>query len=68
MCSSTESPDVADNPNKDETDNGMLTFYYFGAGSCHPEPLQVFASTKFFTFMLCVFGLVEGALISGKIM
>ncbi len=58
--------DVSDKPNKDEPDNGMLTMFHFGVGAFHPKPLQYFASTKFFTFMLCVFGLVEGAVISGK--
>ncbi len=37
-----------------------------GIGPCHPQCLQIFASKKFFTFMLCIFGLIEGALISGE--
>ncbi len=39
-----------------------------GIGPCHPQCLQIFASKKFFTFMLCIFGLIEGALISGECM
>ncbi len=57
--------DPMDKPGKDKTDNGMLTVFNFGVGAFHPKPLQYFASTKFFTFMLCVFGCIEGALISG---
>ncbi len=37
-----------------------------GIGPCKPQCLQIFASKKFFTFMLCIFGLIEGALISGE--
>lgn len=41
--------------------------YYFGVRSWHPEWMQrAFANAKFFTFILCVNGLVEGALVSGK--
>lgn len=58
--------DALEKPGKDETDNGMFTMFQFGVGGFHPKPLQVFANTKFFTFMLCVFGCLEGALISGE--
>ncbi len=37
-----------------------------GIGPYNPQCLQIFASKKFFTFMLCIFGLIEGALISGE--
>ncbi len=41
--------------------------YYFGICSWHPKWMQTaFANAKFFTFLLCVNGLVEGALASGK--
>ena len=40
--------------------------YHCGVGTCHPKALQWFASAKFFTFMLCVNALIEGALVSGK--
>ena len=40
--------------------------YYCGVGPCHPKKLQWFATTKFFTFMLCINALIEGALVSGK--
>ena len=40
--------------------------YYCGVGPCHPKKLQWFASAKFFTFILCIYGLVEGALVTGK--
>lgn len=40
--------------------------YHCGIGPCRPKQLQRFASTKFFTFMLCINALIEGALVSGK--
>lgn len=41
--------------------------YYFGIKCWHPKWMQVaFANAKFFTFMLCLNGFVEGALVSGK--
>ncbi|XP_064382553.1 solute carrier organic anion transporter family member 4A1-like isoform X2 [Halichondria panicea] len=38
-----------------------------GIGPYNPQCLQIFASKKFFTFMLCIFGLIEGALISAVV-
>ena len=40
--------------------------YYFGCGSCHPKWLQCFADGKFYTFIFCLFVIVEGAIVSGK--
>ena len=40
--------------------------YYCGIGPCHPKTLQWFASAKFFTFILSLNGLIEGALVSGR--
>ncbi len=40
--------------------------YSCGAGPCRPKYLQVFANTKFFTLILCVFAIAEQALISGE--
>ena len=40
--------------------------YYFGFGKWHPKWLQKFANAKFFTFILCINSLVEGALVSGE--
>ncbi len=57
---------VSGKSGKNQTDNGMLTMFHFGVGAFHPKPLQYFANAKFFTFMLCVFGCIEGALISGE--
>lgn len=34
-----------------------------GIGLWYPQYMQIFASKKFYTFMLCLFALVEGALI-----
>lgn len=39
--------------------------YYFGCGKIHPSWLQVFADPKFYTFMLSLFVIVEGAVVSG---
>ena len=41
--------------------------YYCGFGKWHPKWLQIFANAKFFTFILCVNTLAEGALVSGEL-
>ena len=43
----------------------LLETYYCGCGPCHPRFLQIFANKKFFTFLLSVFTLLEGAVMSG---
>ena len=40
--------------------------YYFGCGPCHPRWLQVLANPKVYTFLLCLFVVVDGAIVSGK--
>lgn len=50
----------------DDTPSDLLETYYCGCGPCHPKCLQVFANKKFFTFLLSVFTLLEGAVLSGK--
>lgn len=40
--------------------------YYCGIGRFRPKCLQVFASKKFFTFILCVYCLIEGAVSTGE--
>ncbi len=40
--------------------------YFCGIGKCRPQWIQVFRSTKFFTFILCLNSVIEGALVSGK--
>ena len=52
MCTSTCTDFHDGHTNKDKTDHRMLTL---GVRQCHPKPLQVFASKKFYTFMLSVF-------------
>ena len=42
--------------------------YYFGIRCWHPKWLQILANAKFFTFLLCINGLVEGALVSGELL
>lgn len=43
----------------------LLKTYYCGCGPCHPKWLNVFANKKFFTFLLCMYTLYEGALVTG---
>ena len=38
----------------------------FGFFRFHPDWLQVLRNAKFFTLLLCLFSLVEGAIISGS--
>ena len=40
--------------------------HYCGILACHPTWLQVFAKKKVFTFLLFLFALVEGAIVSGR--
>lgn len=40
--------------------------YYCGFGKCKPKWLQVFRNAKFFTFLMCLNSLVEGAIVSGE--
>ena len=49
------------------TANELEVDYRFGFSRFHPDWLQVFRNAKFFTLLLCLFSLVEGAIISGKI-
>ena len=39
--------------------------YYCGCGPWHPPLLQVFRDARVFTFLLCLFATIEGALVSG---
>ena len=39
--------------------------YYCGCGPWHPPQLQVFRDARVFTFLLCLFATIEGALVSG---
>eukprot|EP00731_Ephydatia_muelleri_P010246 Em0005g832a len=41
--------------------------HYCGIGRFRPKCLQVFATKKFFTFILCVYCLIEGAVTTGFI-
>ena len=41
--------------------------YYFGCGPCRPRFFQwLFARKKVFTFLLCCFAFLQGAIVSGK--
>ena len=39
--------------------------YYCGCGPWHPAQLQVFRDARVFTFLMCLFATIEGALVSG---
>ena len=41
--------------------------YYCGIRSCHPSWLQWLRDARVFTFLLCLFSTVEGALINGTL-
>ena len=40
--------------------------YFCGIGSFRPKCLQIFRSANFFTFLLCCFTFIEGALATGE--
>ena len=60
-------PNDIESPVDGEVKDGGPTRHYCGAGPCRPKHLQVFANSKFFTAILCLFGMTETALISGKL-
>ena len=41
--------------------------YYFGCRLWHPQWLQVFANAKFYTFILCLFVIVEASITAGEL-
>lgn len=62
LRSRESSQELVETESKDEPKK-----YYFGIRCWHPEWMQVvFANAKCFTFLLCINGLVEGALVSGE--
>ena len=44
---------------------GRLPLFHFGCGPFHPGWLQALADPKVYTFLLCLFGIVEVATVSG---
>ena len=46
-------------------ESGGESEYYCGCGPWHPPQLQVFRDARVFTFLLCLFATIEGALVSG---
>lgn len=42
--------------------------YFCGCGAWHPPRLQVFRDARVFTFLLCLFATIEGAIVSGNLM
>ena len=61
---SLQKPDLDKQP---LTDTSNKPVFYFGCGPCRPKWLQVFANAKFYTFILCLFVIVEGAITAGEI-
>ena len=55
--------DAAQGGKGDETERE----YYCGIRSCHPSWLQWLRDARVFTFLLCLFSTVEGALINGTL-
>jgi organic anion transporter 4A len=43
----------------------LLKSYSFGCGPFHPSWLQKLANRKVFTSLLCMFGLIEGSIVTG---
>lgn len=43
----------------------LLKTYYCGCGPFHPKFLQLFASKKFFTFLMFVYALIQGCIVTG---
>ena len=61
--------DQCGSPNQLETANELganARDFRFGFFWFHPDWLQIFRNAKFFTLLLCLFSLVEGAIISGN--
>lgn len=44
----------------------LLASYHFGCGPFHPRSLQFLASRRAFTVFLCVFAVIEGAVVVGN--
>ena len=62
---------LIDGDTRDEADEETANLqppprYYCGIGRFRPKCLQVFATKKFFTFILCVYCLIEGAVTTGE--
>lgn len=51
--------------NIEATSNGADVEYFCGVGPWHPPWLQRLRDARVFTFLLCLFSAVEGALVSG---
>ncbi len=49
-----------------ETVSDEAVEYYCGIGRFNPKWMQIFRKGKFFTFILCLYCSVQGALVSGK--
>ena len=58
-----KSPDITD---EQHLEDRLTDRYYCGVPFCRPKWLQIFAKKKFFTFLLFLFALTEGAIVSGR--
>ena len=50
----------------ESTQSTTKQVFHFGCGPWHPKWLQVLANAKFYTFILCLFVIVEGSITSGE--
>ena len=48
-------------------DTSKAEEYYCGIWKCRPRWIQVFRKGKFFTFILCLYCCIQGALVSGML-
>lgn len=58
--------DLEDRSRVPEDQPELKNSYFFGCGPCHPKWLQIFSNKKFFTLILCLSALLQGAVVAGK--
>ena len=62
----TGAGDEEDSSQVPEDQPELKNSYFFGCGPCHPNWLQIFSNKKFFTLILCLSSLLQGAVVAGK--
>ena len=68
VLSNEEQPKSEDNM-KENIPPELSKTYYFGCGPCHPHWLQwLFARKKVFTFLLCCYAFLQGAIVVGELL
>ena len=67
MDEQAKSKETALTESRDIVPAELTKTYYFGCGPCHPHWLQwLFARKKVFTFLLCCYAFLQGAIVSGE--